>query len=106
MVETDPLGGSQQSYTPTYCVSKIAQEAVARFSADVFELPTTIARINAAYGDNGGLLPMVVDRVLAGHAGAVLPGHSMCSPIHEDEIFDQTPAFEVESETRKRSFMR
>ena len=92
VVEVDPLGGSHQPYAPTYCVSKIAQEAVARFSAEAFELPTTIARMNAAYGDNGGLLAMAVDLVLAGHPIPILEGHSICSPIHEDDIFDHTPA--------------
>jgi len=92
VVESDPLGGSNQPYAPTYCVSKIAQEAVARFSAEAFGLPTTIARMNAAYGDNGGLLAMVVDPILAGRPIPILPGHSVCSPIHEDDIFDQTPA--------------
>ena len=91
MVETDPLGGSHQPYAPTYCVSKIAQEAVARFSAEAFELPTTIARMNAAYGGNGGLLAMAADLILLGHPIPILPGHSVCSQIHEDDIFDQTP---------------
>ena len=91
MVETDPLGGSHQPYAPTYCVSKIAQEAVARFSTSAFGLPTTIARMNVAYGDNGGLPALAVDLILAGHPIPILPGHSVCSPIHEDDIFDQTP---------------
>jgi nucleoside-diphosphate-sugar epimerase len=91
VVETDPLGGSNQPYAPTYCVSKIAQEAVTRFSADAFGLPTTIARMNAAYGDNGGLPAMLVAPILAGHPIPVLPGHSVCSMIHEDDIFDHVP---------------
>jgi len=91
VIETDPLGGSHQPYAPTYCVSKIAQEAVARFSAEAFALPTTIARMNVAYGDNGGLPALVVDLILAGHPIPILPGHSVCSPIHEEDIFDQTP---------------
>ncbi len=91
MVESDPLGGSHQPYAPTYCVSKIAQEAVARFSADAFALPTTIARMNAAYGNNGGLPAMMVNPILAGHPIPVLVGHTLCSLIHEEDIFDQVP---------------
>ena len=91
IVETDPLGGSHQPYSPTYCVSKIAQEAVARFSAEAYGLPTTIARMNVAYGDNGGLPAMMAAAILAGHPMPTLPGHSVCSPIHEDDIFDHTP---------------
>jgi nucleoside-diphosphate-sugar epimerase len=91
LLESDPLGGSHQPYAPTYCVSKITQEAVARFAAESFGLPTTIARMNAAYGDNGGLPSMIADMVLADQPIPLLPGHSICSPIHEDDIFDQTP---------------
>jgi nucleoside-diphosphate-sugar epimerase len=91
VVETDPLGGSHQPYAPTYCISKIGQEAVARFAATEFGLPTTIARMNAAYGDNGGLPAMLVPAILGGHPVPILPGHSICNPIHEDDIFAHTP---------------
>jgi nucleoside-diphosphate-sugar epimerase len=92
VVETDPLGGSPQPYAPTYCVSKIAQEAVARFAAEEFGLPTTIARMNAAYGDNGGLPAILLEMILADQPIAVLPGRaSIASPIHEDDIFAHTP---------------
>jgi nucleoside-diphosphate-sugar epimerase len=92
VLETDPLGGSPQPYAPTYCISKITQEAVARFAAEEFGLPTTIARMNAAYGDNGGFPAMLLDAVLAEQPIAVLPGRAtIASPIHEDDIFAQTP---------------
>src|ERR1700730_11532060 len=39
---------------PTYSISKIAGEAVARSTARVLGVPTTIARLNVPYGDNGG----------------------------------------------------
>ncbi|MAI25839.1 MAG: epimerase [Spirochaeta sp.] len=90
--ETDPLGGSHQPYAPTYCVSKIAQEAVTRFAAQEYQLPTVLARMNVAYGDNGGLPAMLLDGMRAGHPVPVLPGRpSLCSPIHEEDIFAQTP---------------
>lgn len=91
VLETDPLGGTPQPYAPTYCVSKIAQEAVARFSCQEFGLPTTIARMNAAYGDNGGFPAMVLEMVLAGHPIPVLPTAQNCAMIHEDDIIAQTP---------------
>ena len=91
LLEGDPLGGSHQPYAPTYCVSKIAQESVARFAAESFGLPTTIARMNAAYGDNGGYPAMLADMIVAGQPIAMFPGHSLCSPIHEDDIFAHTP---------------
>ncbi len=92
VLETDPLGGTPQPYAPTYCISKIAQEAVARFAAQEFGLPTTIARMNAAYGDNGGFPAMVVDMILGDVAIAVMPRGEgdVCSPIHEDDIYAQT----------------
>jgi nucleoside-diphosphate-sugar epimerase len=91
-VEDDPLGGSHQPYAPTYCISKIAQEAVARFAAAEYGLPTTIARMNVAYGDNGGLPAMLLPAIAAGQPVPVLAGRvSVCSPIHEDDIFAHTP---------------
>ena len=90
VLEGDPLGGSHQPYAPTYCISKITQEAVTRFAAESFGLPTILARMNAAYGDNGGFPAMLVDPILAEQPIPLLPGHSTCSPIHEDDIYDQT----------------
>lgn len=89
VVESDPLGGTPQPYAPTYCVSKIAQEAVAKFAAEEFGLPTTIARMNAAYGDNGGFPAILVSMILGDVPIAVLPegrGH-VATPIHEDDIY-------------------
>ena len=43
--ETDPLGDPRAPHSPTYGVSKVSQEAVARTMARVLGLPTTIARI-------------------------------------------------------------
>ncbi len=90
--EGDPLGGSRQPYAPTYCISKIAQEAVARFAAAEYDLPTTIARMNVAYGDNGGLPAMLLPAIAAGQPIAVLAERaSVCSPVHEDDIFAHAP---------------
>lgn len=48
--ETDPLGESNHALMPTYAISKIAEETVARTCARQFGLPVTIARMNAGYG--------------------------------------------------------
>jgi nucleoside-diphosphate-sugar epimerase len=92
VLESDPLGGTPQPYAPTYCVSKISQEAVGKFAALEFGLPTTIARMNAAYGDNGGFPAMVVNMILGGVTIPVMPRDAgdICTPIHEDDIYDQT----------------
>jgi nucleoside-diphosphate-sugar epimerase len=92
ILETDPLGGSQQPYSPTYCISKIAQEAVAKFAANAYGLPTTIARMNAAYGDNGGLPALLLEAILAGYPVPLFAGRpSILSPIHEDDILAHVP---------------
>jgi UDP-glucuronate 4-epimerase len=92
IMESDSLGGSPQPYSPTYCVSKIGEEAVARFAAREFGLPTTIARMNVAYGDNGGLPAILFEMILAEQSVPLLAGRAaVCSPIHEDDIFDHTP---------------
>ena len=89
--EEDPLGGSPQSYAPTYCVSKMGQEAVARFAAEEYGLPTVLARMNVAYGDNGGLPDAYLQAILADQPIPVQPGRaSICSLIHEEDIFAHT----------------
>lgn len=52
--ESDPLGDNHRSMFPTYSISKIAAEAVCRFTAHQFGIPTTIARLSVPYGNNGG----------------------------------------------------
>lgn len=91
--ESDPLGDSHQPYSPTYAISKIAQEAVARFAAREFALPTTIARMNASYSGNGGLPAYNLDAILQDQPIVLPPGgRAMFSPIHQDDINAQVPA--------------
>ncbi|MDG2160269.1 MAG: NAD(P)-dependent oxidoreductase [Acidimicrobiales bacterium] len=89
-LETDPLGNPTAPHSPTYAISKIAQEAVARTMARALDLPTTIARINASYGPNGGLPAYHCDAIAAGKAVPLrLPEQSPYSPIHEDDLAGQ-----------------
>lgn len=90
--ESDPLGDSHSTFDPTYSVSKIAQEAVARACARSYDLPVTIARMNASYGDNGGLIAYHLEWMLAGDPVVVKWDPAMYSPIHEDDIFGHTEA--------------
>ena len=90
--ETDPLGEVNAAHAPTYSMSKIAQEAVARTCARQFDLPVTIARMNASYGRNGGLPVMQMDTLLAGDAVTTRWDPCMYSPIHQDDINAQTEA--------------
>ncbi len=90
--ETDPLGGAQLPAVPTYSVSKIGEEAVARSSARVLGLPVVIARMNAAYGPNGGMPVYALDSVVAGRPVSARWDPSPYSPIYEDDVNEQTEA--------------
>jgi UDP-glucuronate 4-epimerase len=91
-LETDPLGDNHRVMMPTYSISKIAAEAVARANCRVFDLPTTIARLNVPYGDNGGWPAFHLELILAGHPVPVHPnGPSRFNPIHEDDIIAMVP---------------
>jgi nucleoside-diphosphate-sugar epimerase len=90
--ETDPLGEVNAAHAPTYSMSKISQEAVARTCARLFDLPVTIARMNASYGRNGGLPVMQMDTLLAGDPVTTRWDPCMYSPIHQDDINAQTEA--------------
>jgi nucleoside-diphosphate-sugar epimerase len=91
-VETDPLGDANSMHSPAYSVSKIGQEAVARYCARSLGLPVTIARMNASYGDNGGLPANHLAAALAGTPVVTRWDPCVYSPIHEDDICDQTEA--------------
>ena len=84
--ETDPLGEVNAAHAPTYSMSKIAQEAVARTCARLFDLPVTIARMNASYGPNGGLPTMHIDALMAGEPVTTRWDPCVYNPIHQDDI--------------------
>jgi len=85
-VETDPLGDANSPHAPTYSISKIAEEAVARTCARLFDLPVVIARMNASYGPNGGLPAYHLDWIVAGQPVVVRWDPCPYSPIHQDDI--------------------
>lgn len=88
--ETDALGDPlTHPSAPAYPVSKIAQEAVARYCSRAFELPVTIARMNAAYGPRGGLPLMHVESLLAGQPVVTRSEACAYTPIHTDDIVAQ-----------------
>lgn len=91
--ETDPLGDNHRVLTPSYSISKIAAEAVARMSARQLGLPTIITRLNVPYGDNGGWPAFHLDWMLHSRPIAVHTNQpSLYNPIHEDDIIEQVPA--------------
>jgi len=94
-VETDPLGDNHRpfGFMPTYSISKIAAESMARFGARAHGLPTTIARLSVPYGDDFGWPLFQLAMLRAGHAVAVHEdGPSEYNPIHIDDIIGQIPA--------------
>jgi len=90
--ESAPLGDVNAAHAPSYSVSKIGQEAVARFCARAFDLPIALARMNASYGPNGGLPAMHADLIAAGSPVTTRWEPCMYSPIYEDDINIQAAA--------------
>ena len=92
MREDDPLGDNHRALLPTYSISKIAAESVARLSARLHGLPTVIARLNVPYGDCVAWPSIHLECILSGQPIQVLPGEpSVYSPIHSDDIIRQIP---------------
>ena len=89
-VETDPVGDCNSQHAATYSVSKLGEEAVARYCARAFDLPVIIARMNAAYGPNGGLPAYHLDAVVTGRSVTTRWDPCLYSPIYQDDINDQT----------------
>ena len=85
--ETSPLGDNHRVMMPTYSISKIGAEVVARYAAREFNLPTIITRLNTPYGSNGGWpffhLMMIKN-------GTPIPVHSnkpsQYTLLHQDDI--------------------
>lgn len=90
--ERAALGDNHRFLFPTYSISKIAGEVVARSTARVLGVPTTIARLNVPYGDNGGWPYYHMEMMLAGIPIPVPPGEpARYNPIHEDDIIATIP---------------
>ena len=91
--ETSELGDNHRVMMTTYSITKIATEAVVRFAAREFNLPTIITRLCVPYGDNGG---WPYYHLLAMKHGAPIALHpdkpSIYSLIHEDDIVGSIPA--------------
>jgi UDP-glucuronate 4-epimerase len=90
--ERAALGDNHKPMFPTYSISKIAAEVVARSTARVLGVPTIIARLNLPYGDNGGWPYFHMEMMLAGMPIPVPPGGpARYNPIHQDDIVATIP---------------
>jgi nucleoside-diphosphate-sugar epimerase len=77
---------------PTYSLCKVAAEAVARFGARHWRLPTTIARLSVPYGENGGWPAYHLEMMKSGVPIPVSPGApDRFNPIHEDDLVRMVP---------------
>jgi nucleoside-diphosphate-sugar epimerase len=90
-LETDLLGDNRAPYSPTYGITKIAQEGVARGLARALDLPTTIARMNVSYSPLGGLPAYQLDMLVYGLDIPVMTGGAWFNPIDEADINAQVP---------------
>jgi hypothetical protein len=73
-------------------VSKLGEEAVARYCSRAFDLPVIICRMNAAYGPNGGLPAYYLNAVVAGRSVTTRWDPCLYSPIFQEDIYAQTAA--------------
>ena len=90
--ERAALGDNHKAMFPTYSISKIAGEAVVRSMARTIAVPTTIARLNVPYGDNGGWPYFHMEMMLARIPIPIPPGGpARYNPIHQDDIIATIP---------------
>lgn len=94
LLETSPLGDNHRSMFTTYSVGKNAAEAVARFAARAYQLPTIIARLNVPYGNT--ILGWPFYHLMMMQHSMPIPVHtdkpSEYCLIHEDDIIQSIPA--------------
>jgi nucleoside-diphosphate-sugar epimerase len=93
LTETSPLGeNSHRASMPTYTITKIAAEAVVRQGARLWNLPTTIARLNVPYGDTGGWPAFHLAFMRKGRPVPVHPDRpNVFNLLHVDDIVRQVP---------------
>jgi UDP-glucuronate 4-epimerase len=92
--EDGPLGDNHGvwPFLRTYSICKIAAEGTARWAAQRFGLPTTIARLSVPYGDGGGWPAIHLHMMLSGHPVPVhIDAPSTYHPIHQDDIAAMVP---------------
>jgi nucleoside-diphosphate-sugar epimerase len=92
--EDGPLGDNHGvwPFLRTYSICKIAAEGTARWAAERFSLPTTIARLSVPYGDGGGWPAIHLHMMLSGHAVPVhVDAPSVYHPLHADDILAMVP---------------
>jgi nucleoside-diphosphate-sugar epimerase len=90
--ESDDIGSVVAPWGPSSPVSKVSLEAVARFCAQAFELPTTIVRPSVPYGCDLDMVTNIVDSVLADRPVFAVHDPQPLSVIHIDDMCHQIEA--------------
>ncbi len=91
--ETDHLGGQTlwSPRSPNYGPTKVAAEGVVRTLAQLYGIPSIIARLDVSYGgpyDDGGLPGQHLLTLVEGRPIRLPPGGIMHSVVHEDDLAD------------------
>ncbi|MEZ4290061.1 MAG: NAD(P)-dependent oxidoreductase [Myxococcota bacterium] len=87
--ESEDVGFVAAPWGPSSPVSKVTLEAVARFCAEAFELPTTIVRPSVPYGCAMDMVTNVIDAVLDGRPVFAVHDPQPLSVIHIDDMIEQ-----------------
>jgi UDP-glucuronate 4-epimerase len=88
--ETDPLGDTMRPHCPIYSISKVASEAVVKFTSEQFDIPAVVARMNVSYGANGGLPVMHMEAIKNGQPIYLHSDRpNFFSPVHEKDYYQQ-----------------
>ncbi|MET0145192.1 MAG: NAD(P)-dependent oxidoreductase [Ilumatobacteraceae bacterium] len=90
--EDDDIGRSYAPWAPSSPPAKVSLEAVARFCAEAFSLPTVIMRLNTVYGPMGAMPVDHLDAVATGRPVRVWTLPYPHSIIHIDDMCDQLEA--------------
>jgi nucleoside-diphosphate-sugar epimerase len=91
--ETDPVGDANVPGTPTYGITKLIEEGVARTMARHLNLPVVIARMDVSYGPTEGSLPRAhLEMIRAGQTVRLRSDPAPYRPLHDRDLFDQLPA--------------
>jgi UDP-glucuronate 4-epimerase len=90
--ETDAIGRGATAYAPTSPASKMGVEAVARFCARAFDLPTVITRLNTFFGGPISFPGMHVSSVLNGQTMTAPSDPNVHTPIAAADMIDQLEA--------------
>jgi len=90
--EEDDIGFVQAPWGPSSPVSKVTLEAIARFCAESFEIPTIIVRPSVPYGCSIDMAATIRDAVCEDRPVFAVSDPQPLSVIHIDDMCDQIPA--------------